>query len=96
MFTVLEIQKELWHPKVARKVSGNGPQAAALTMPLVIGSEKTRQKHAFFGTITNQKLRLIYSKLTCEPKTKDCAGSGSVQRLNCDCIVSVFEIPRVS
>ena len=46
---------------------------------LALTLHKTRQKHAFFGRITNQKFRLIYSKLTCEPKTKDCAGSRSVQ-----------------
>ena len=46
---------------------------------LALTLHKTREKHAFFGRITNQKFRLIYSKLTCEPKTKDCAGSRSVQ-----------------
>ena len=43
---------------------------------LALTLHKTRQKHAFFRRITNQKFRLIYSKLTCEPKTKDCAGHG--------------------
>ena len=46
---------------------------------LALTLQKTRQKHAFFGRISNQKLRLIYSKLTGEPKTKDCALSRSVQ-----------------
>ena len=31
---------------------------------LALTLHKTRQKQAFFGRITNQKLRLIYSKLT--------------------------------
>ena len=48
---------------------------------LALTLHKTRQKHTFFGRITSQKLRLIYSKLTCKPKTKDCAGSRSVQHL---------------
>ena len=48
---------------------------------LALTLHKTRQKRAFSGRITNQKFRLIYSKLTCEPKTKDYAGSRSVQHL---------------
>ena len=37
------------------------------------------QNTLFFGRITNQKFRLIYSQVTCETKTKDCAGSRSIQ-----------------
>ena len=54
---------------------------------------KTRQKLAFFGRITNQKLRRIYSKLTCEPKTKDCAGSRSVQHLIATVLFLLLKFP---
>ena len=43
---------------------------------LALTLHKTRQKHAFFGRITNQKLRLIYSKFTCEQKQKIVQGHG--------------------
>ena len=60
---------------------------------LALTLHKTQQKHAFFGRITNQKLRLIYSKLTCEPKTKDCAGSRSVQHLIATVLFLLLKFP---
>ena len=60
---------------------------------LALTLHKTRQKHAFFGRITNQKLRLIYSKLTCEPKTKDCAGSRTVQHLIATVLFLLLKFP---
>ena len=62
---------------------------AFLALPL----HKTRQKYAFFGRVTNHKLRLIYSKLTCEPKTKDCAGSRSVQHLIATVLFLLLKFP---
>ena len=50
-------------------------------------------KTRFFGRITNQKLRLIYSKLTCEPKTKDCAGLRSVQHLIATVLFLLLKFP---
>ena len=63
---------------------------------LALTLHKPRQKHAFFGRITNQKLQLIYSKLTCEPKTKKLCRVTVGSTSNCDCIAPAFEIPRVS
>ena len=60
---------------------------------LALTLHKTRQKHAFFSRITNQKLRLIYSKLTCEPKTKDCAGSRTVQHLIATVLFLLLKFP---
>ena len=60
---------------------------------LALTLHKTRQKHAFFGRITNQKLRLIYSILTCEPETKDCAGSRSVQHLIATVLFLLLKFP---
>ena len=60
---------------------------------LALTLHKTRQKHAFFSRITNQKLRLIYSKLTCEPKTKDCAGSRSVQHVIATVLFLLLKFP---
>ena len=60
---------------------------------LALTLHKTRQKHAFFGRIINQKLRLIYSKLTCEPKAKDCAGSRSVQHLIANLLFLLLKFP---
>ena len=60
---------------------------------LALIQHKTQQKHAFFGRITNQKYRLIYSKLTCEPKTKDCAGSRSVQHLIATVLFLLLKFP---
>ena len=57
---------------------------------LALTLDKTRQKH---GRITNQKLRLVYSKLTCEPKTKDCAGSRSVQHLIATVLFLLLKFP---
>ena len=60
---------------------------------LALALHKTRQKHAFFGKITNQKLGLIYSKLTREPKTKDCGGSRSVQHLTTTVLFLLLKFP---
>ena len=60
---------------------------------LALTLHKTRQKHALFGRITNQTFRLIYSKLTCEPKTKDCAGSRSVQHLIATVLFLLLKFP---
>ena len=60
---------------------------------LALTLHKTRQKHAFFGRITNQKLRLTYSKLTCEPKTKDCPGSRSLQHLIATVLFLLLKFP---
>ena len=63
---------------------------------LALTLHKTRKKHAFFGRITSQKPRLIYSKLTCEPKNKRLCRVTVGLTSNCDCIVPAFEISRVS
>ena len=60
---------------------------------LALTLHKTRQKHAFFGRITTQKFRLIYSKLTCEPKTKDCARLRPVQRLIATVLFLLLKFP---
>ena len=43
---------------------------------LALTLHKTRLKHAFFGRITNQKLRLIYSNLFANQKQKIVQGHG--------------------